>query len=519
MLADDLDGVAGGCRGHVVGFRSPEIDRALASLAPARRAYHRSRRRGQRAARRAAATRGSAGERAAGPAVRLDAIPVSGRLRREDPHDAGPARHEGRALPHSCSLRQRRRHDAADIRRANWLRSATSFTGWPMPSEGRCSTCCASRASCGPAADSRSAPTGAGWRVGDRGRCARRADRRLPSSTSCTRPYSRPPSPLHVPTVMFTHNVEAEIFARHLQVARNPLMRAMWRSQHAQDAPLRAPTRSAASTSSWRCPIATHAASSDDYGVDRALRDSDRRGPGLSSAGAAGPGREVVFCGSMDWLANQDGVDYFMDEIWARIVPAPCRSARMTVVGRAPPAGTGRSALGGAGSHGTSPASSTTCGPIVQGAAVSVIPLRVGGGTRLKVYRGDGHGIAGGVHGARRRGTAGRCRASTSSRPMTPRTVCRRRRSRLLRDPDRRAALSQESRAPGREPLLLPSRRLEPSKRPASWRRTSGRSRPRRERRVPIGADDRHGAGNARRSRRLALMPCRRAGRVRACRS
>jgi len=34
-----------------------------------------------------------------------------------------------------------------------------------------------------------------------------------------------------VPRVLFTHNVEAEIFARHADVATNPLMKSLWRSQ------------------------------------------------------------------------------------------------------------------------------------------------------------------------------------------------------------------------------------------------------------------------------------------------
>src|SRR4029079_4216135 len=46
--------------------------------------------------------------------------------------------------------------------------------------------------------------------------------------------------------------------------------------------------------------------------------------------------RDIVFCGSMDWLANQEAVRFFMDDIWLRIV-ADIPDARMTIVGRAPP--------------------------------------------------------------------------------------------------------------------------------------------------------------------------------------
>src|SRR5690606_15190122 len=40
------------------------------------------------------------------------------------------------------------------------------------------------------------------------------------------------PARLNVATICFTHNVEAEIFQRHAQNARNPFMRAVWASQH-----------------------------------------------------------------------------------------------------------------------------------------------------------------------------------------------------------------------------------------------------------------------------------------------
>ncbi len=39
------------------------------------------------------------------------------------------------------------------------------------------------------------------------------------------------PPEIGVPSVMFTHNVESQIFARHLDVARSAWMRAIWRNQ------------------------------------------------------------------------------------------------------------------------------------------------------------------------------------------------------------------------------------------------------------------------------------------------
>jgi glycosyltransferase involved in cell wall biosynthesis len=83
----------------------------------------------------------------------------------------------------------------------------------------------------------------------------------------------------------------------------------------------------------------------------------------------------------MDWEANIDGVDFFCRDIWPTI-KAAVPAARFCVVGRNPPARikarasdsiivTGRvdSVL-----------------PYLNQAAAFVVPLRIGGGTRLKIY-------------------------------------------------------------------------------------------------------------------------------------
>jgi glycosyltransferase involved in cell wall biosynthesis len=94
--------------------------------------------------------------------------------------------------------------------------------------------------------------------------------------------------------------------------------------------------------------------------------------------------RDVVFCGSMDWLANQDGIRFFMDEVWPFVV-ARVPDARMIVVGRAPPAALVDAARR-RGYAWTFTGFVDDVRPVVSGAAVSVVPLRVGGGTRLKIF-------------------------------------------------------------------------------------------------------------------------------------
>ena len=90
----------------------------------------------------------------------------------------------------------------------------------------------------------------------------------------------------------------------------------------------------------------------------------------------------VMFLGSMDWEANIDGVFYFHREIWSRIRAAVPR-ATFRIVGRNPSTRVRKLA---------EDPSVVVTGDVpsvvdhLQDAAVFVVPLRIGGGTRLKIY-------------------------------------------------------------------------------------------------------------------------------------
>src|SRR5262249_5836127 len=98
------------------------------------------------------------------------------------------------------------------------------------------------------------------------------------------------------------------------------------------------------------------------------------------------PGREVpdalVFSGSMDWYPNEDAVHYFVEKILPRI-----RQRRpgvsFTIVGRNPT----RRILDLAARPGVRVTGTLAdVRPWTAGGAVYVVPLRVGGGTRLKIF-------------------------------------------------------------------------------------------------------------------------------------
>jgi len=196
------------------------------------------------------------------------------------------------------------------------------------------------------------------------------------------------PPPYPCPGVMFTHNVEAEIFRRHSEIARNPLKRAIWRDQTAKmeryERELLPRFTSVVAVADRDKEYFKQVYGVDNvstiptgvdlgyftYGESAALKDSD--------------GGTVVFTGSMDWMANVDGVEFFMDAVWPAISRARPR-ARCVIVGRSPPqALVDRSRARRLNWEFTGFVDDVR--PFVHNAHVYVIPLRVGGGTRIKVY-------------------------------------------------------------------------------------------------------------------------------------
>lgn len=96
-------------------------------------------------------------------------------------------------------------------------------------------------------------------------------------------------------------------------------------------------------------------------------------------------GREtsmVVFTGGMNMFANRDGIDWFVETVWP-IVKTRIPFARFVAIGQRPSERLLEAARSNAGVE--APGFVEDVRPVVAQAAVYVVPLRVGGGTRLKV--------------------------------------------------------------------------------------------------------------------------------------
>jgi glycosyltransferase involved in cell wall biosynthesis len=192
------------------------------------------------------------------------------------------------------------------------------------------------------------------------------------------------PQNLPCATLLFQHNVEALIWQRHYEVQTNPVKRAYLKSQ-------------------WRKTFDYERAACHSYdqvvavsAEDAAMMERDYSLTGLSDvptgvdteyfrpSGSTRPEPDhLVFTGSMDWLPNEDGIRYFIDQILP-LIRREVPGVKLTVVGRNPFPGLVES--------GRRDPAIRVMGrvddvrPYMEQASAYIVPLRIGGGTRLKIY-------------------------------------------------------------------------------------------------------------------------------------
>lgn len=188
--------------------------------------------------------------------------------------------------------------------------------------------------------------------------------------------------------VVFTHNVENEIFRRNAAISRNPLERAIWRSQSSKMMRferdiLRDCDVTIAVSERDREYFRTVLGIDDVQAIPTGI-DLDFNAFAAHSGGGdlVKEGGRLVFTGSLDWRPNIDGLCWFMDEVWPRVFEVSPKT-ELSVVGHDPD-----SSLVAEAAKRQLPWTFTgfvdDVRPYVWDADVYVIPLRVGGGTRLK---------------------------------------------------------------------------------------------------------------------------------------
>lgn len=185
-----------------------------------------------------------------------------------------------------------------------------------------------------------------------------------------------------VPVVFFAHNVEHRIWRRLCESTsrawQKPFLELEWRKMRRYE---RGVSRKADVT------VAVSPEDRDVLGMSAVNGESVAISTGVDVCyfrpdGTVESPHELVFTGSMDWRPNEDAILYFIEQVLPMIrrrVP----EAILTVVGRNPSARLRRVA-DAADVRVTGTVDDIR--PYVAKAAVYVVPLRVGGGTRLKIF-------------------------------------------------------------------------------------------------------------------------------------
>ncbi|HZQ70124.1 MAG TPA: glycosyltransferase family 4 protein [Terriglobales bacterium] len=198
------------------------------------------------------------------------------------------------------------------------------------------------------------------------------------------------PRVLSTPSVLFQHNVESILWQRKAQFEPNFVERTISKFEYGKMS-----RYEPVQVRRFHHVIAVSEA--DREGMS-GMVDSSRisvvpTGVDLSKfrydPGARPAGPIVVFTGSMDWEPNIDGVEYFCKEIWPQVL-ARVPGARFQIVGRNPHPRVQK--LASASVEVTGTVASVV--DYLRNAAVFVIPLRIGGGTRIKIYEGMAMGKA-----------------------------------------------------------------------------------------------------------------------------
>jgi glycosyltransferase involved in cell wall biosynthesis len=194
-------------------------------------------------------------------------------------------------------------------------------------------------------------------------------------------PYTAYVENCTIPVVVAAHNMEWQIWDRLAAAERRFIHRQLFRLQTRL---MRRFEQRAFARSLW-----VTAVTEDDAKTLRAMGcrevvevpngvDTDYYRPRLTATG--GP-ISLVFTGSMDWMPNQDAIRWFIDEVHPLLRSE--MDYRLLVVGRQPPRWLT--------TPGLIPPEIQVTGtvddirPWIARSSLSVVPLRAGGGSRLKI--------------------------------------------------------------------------------------------------------------------------------------
>jgi polysaccharide biosynthesis protein PslH len=196
--------------------------------------------------------------------------------------------------------------------------------------------------------------------------------------------------PNHARRVLVAHNVDSLIWQRYHETERNPLKRryihGQWRKFERFERRAFADADCVVTVSEEDAALAR-----ERYGARR-VEVVDNGVDSAYFGGVKGlhqPDR-VLFLGALDWRPNLDAIQILLDEIFPT-VRAQVPTARLSIVGRSPPESLRRrvAALDFADLY----ADVLDVRPYLGDCGVMAVPLRIGGGSRLKILEALASGL------------------------------------------------------------------------------------------------------------------------------
>lgn len=190
--------------------------------------------------------------------------------------------------------------------------------------------------------------------------------------------------------VLFQHNVESVIWQRRAGTAENMVQRHYLAEQHQRMAAYEGET----------CRRAGFVVAVSDVDAEtmRSLYGVTRVGAVATGVDTEffrapenpQPVADLVFVGSMDWMPNVDGIRWFVSEVLP-LIHREIPDCTLAIAGRRP--GEEIVAIGRQDSRVHVSGTVPDIRPYLWGAKVSIVPLRIGGGTRLKIYEAMAAGV------------------------------------------------------------------------------------------------------------------------------
>lgn len=188
----------------------------------------------------------------------------------------------------------------------------------------------------------------------------------------------------HLRTVLFQHNVESQIMTRHVEQSANPAMKLFWRLQRKKmlwfekkacqkfDAVIAV---SEQDKKTFEVLYGLDNVRTIPTGVDVDFFASDVETPIKANS--------LTFCGSMDWLPNEDAMIFFIKEVLP-LIKEKKPDVSLTIIGRNPSSNLKNLMKTRQEVVLTGWVEDTR--PHIAESQVVIVPIRIGGGTRMKIY-------------------------------------------------------------------------------------------------------------------------------------